>query len=64
MAIIGLVIFGQSAVQAHNPDGSLPSVMHFITAPHHLVFIVLFSVLLCIATLRLKKNIKTYPVKK
>lgn len=64
MAVIGLAVFGQSAVQAHSADGSLPSVLHFITAPDHLGFTVLFVVLLCAAAARSQKNPKTYSVKK
>jgi len=64
MAVTGLAIFGQSAVQAHNADGSLPSVVHYITAPDHLGFTVLFVALLCVAAVRSQKTSKTYPVKK
>lgn len=64
MTVIGLAVFGQSAVQAHNADGSLPSILHFITAPDHLGFIVLSSALLCAVAMRLQKTAKTIPTKK
>ena len=64
MAVIGLVIFGQSAVQAHNTDGTLSSVVHFLTAPDHLGFIVLSVALLCAVTMRLQKTVKTIVTKK
>ena len=64
MAVIGLAIFGQSAVQAHNTDGTLSSVVHFVTAPDHLGFIVLSVALLCAVTMRLQKTVKTIITKK
>lgn len=64
MAVIGLAIFGQSAVQAHNTDGTLSSVVHFLTAPDHLGFIVLSVALLCAVTMRLQKTVKTIVTKK
>ena len=64
MAVIGLAIFGQSAVQAHNADDPLPSVIHFVTAPDHLGFIVLSVALLCAVGLRLQKTVKTIVTKK
>ena len=62
--LIGLAIFGQSAVQAHNSDGTVTSVFHFLTAPDHLGFMALLSVLLCAAVLRLKKAAVTDPIEK
>ena len=64
MAVIGLAIFGQSAVQAHNTDGTLSSVIHFLSAPDHLGFIVLSVALLCTVTMRLQKTVKTIVTKK
>jgi len=64
MAVIGLAIFGQSAVQAHNTDGTLSSVVHFLTAPDHLGFILLSVALLCAVTMRLQKTVKTIVTKK
>mgnify|MGYP006864797862 CR=1 FL=1 len=62
--LIGLAIFGQSAAQAHNSDGTVTSVFHFLTAPDHLGFMALLSVLLCAAVLRFKKSAVTDPIKK
>jgi hypothetical protein len=64
MTLISLAVFGQSAVQAHNSDGTATSVYHFMTAPDHLGFMALLSVLLCAAVVRFKKPAITSPIEK
>jgi len=64
ITIIGLGVFGQSAVQAHNSDGSISSAFHFITAPDHLGLAALLVVLLSAAFVRLQKTKKMSAAKK
>ncbi len=56
ITVIGLGVFGQSAAQAHNSDGSISSAFHFITAPDHLGLAALVAALFSAAYLRLKKS--------
>jgi len=63
LSIIAVFIFGQSAAQAHNPDGTVTSVFHFITSPDHLSLTGFLALALCCAALRLKDARKARTVK-
>ena len=64
ITIIVLGVFGQSAAQAHDSDGSISSAFHFITAPDHLGMATLLVVLLSAAFVRLQKTKKMSAAKK
>lgn len=55
IALAVLFLFGQSAVQAHNPDGTATSVMHFFTAADHLGLLVFFALVLSVSVIGLHK---------
>lgn len=53
MAVAALFLSGQSAVQAHNADGTAASVLHFFTAADHLGLLVLFALVLSVSVIGL-----------
>ncbi|MGB0450297.1 MAG: hypothetical protein ACPGF6_06860 [Porticoccaceae bacterium] len=55
IAVAALFLSGQSAVQAHNADGTAASVLHFFTAADHLGFLALFAVVLSVSFIGLHK---------
>jgi hypothetical protein len=57
------LIFGQSAAQAHSPDGTVISVFHLISAPDHLGLVVFAMLLLATVASRLLERRKTRAIK-
>tara|TARA_B110000459_G_C16225641_1_gene322743 strand:+ start:136 stop:363 length:228 start_codon:yes stop_codon:yes gene_type:complete len=57
------LIFGQSAAQAHSPDGSVISVLHLISAPDHLGLVIFAMLLLATIASRLLERRKTRAIK-
>jgi hypothetical protein len=57
------LIFGQSAAQAHSPDGTVLSAFHLISAPDHLGLVVFAMLLLATITSRLLERRKPRGIK-
>ena len=57
------LIFGQSAAQAHSPDGTVLSVFHLISAPDHLGLVIFAMLLLATIASRLLERRKTRAIK-
>lgn len=55
--------FGQSAAQAHSPDGTVLSVFHLISAPDHLGLVVFAMLLLATIASRFLERRKTRAIK-
>ena len=57
------LVLAQSAAQAHNPDGTVASVFHLISAPDHLGVVVFAVLLVCTLGSRLMERKRARAVK-